>query len=375
MRGKRVLGLLLLCIFCSSCVLDSGNVSLDTEGTEHSITQIEDVVYSMHREAGEGRFFDVEIHYPQLADGTEEKKAAVNERLKDAAFAIYGANAETEIEALNAEFEKMDRNESLNVTYELLEVNEEAISVVYSVDSFDGSRPYMQQYMVTVDRQKGQYLYFDDVEVALGEKFPDIPKAYYKVLKQYEDILKEKNLNINDCMEKFYVGGEWEYVDMELYVAGWDDGIYYSLYDLTGDGFPELLMGWMDSVETVYWPYVMYTVGDGETIEKYTFGAMPTVVCDNGAIITYGHVEYVMIMQFQVDTGQWRYVDVWSEDNVNVWSEERPEDIKRYYSSEFEGEYTLEKGEQKEEISQMDYNRIIDQYKTTPVMLEWALFH
>ena len=271
MRGKRLLGLLLLCIFCSSCVLDSGNVSLDTEGTEHSITQIEDVVYSMHREAREGTIFDV--------------------------------------------------------------------------------------------------------EVALGEKFPDIPKAYYKVLKQYEDILKEKNLNINDCMEKFYVGGEWEYVDMELYVAGWDDGIYYSLYDLTGDGFPELLMGWMDSVETVYWPYVMYTVGDGETIEKYTFGAMPTVVCDNGAIITYGHVEYVMIMQFQVDTGQWRYVDVWSEDNVNVWSEERPEDIKRYYSSEFEGEYTLEKGEQKEEISQMDYNRIIDQYKTTPVMLEWALFH
>lgn len=293
MRGKRLLGLLLLCIFCSSCALDSGNVSLDTEGTEHSIA---------------------------------------------------------ETEALNAEFEKMDRNKSLNVAYELR----------FYEDFVRGEITDTEKKLVEDD---------------LGEKFPDIPREYYKVLEQYEDILKEEYLNLNDCMEKFYVGGEWEYVNMELYVAGWDDGIYYSLYDLTGDGFPELLMGWMDSVETVYWPYVMYTVGDGETIENYTFGAMPTVVCDNGAIITYGHVEYVMIMQFQADTGQWRYVDVWSEDNVNVWSEERPKDTKRYYSREFEGEYTLEKGEQKEEISQMDYNRIIDQYKTTSVMLEWALFH
>ena len=30
---------------------------------------------------GEGTFFDVEIHYPQLADGTEEKKAVYRTKI------------------------------------------------------------------------------------------------------------------------------------------------------------------------------------------------------------------------------------------------------------------------------------------------------
>lgn len=70
------------------------------------------------------------------------------------------------------------------------------------------------------------------------------PEPYGKVFVQYKSILEEADdLNVNSVMEKFYEGGEWEYVDIELYLAGRREGIWYSLCDLTNDGFPELILG------------------------------------------------------------------------------------------------------------------------------------
>ena len=111
-------------------------------------------------------------------------------------------------------------------------------------------------------------------------------ELYEKVFVQYKSILKEvDDLDVNSVMEKFYEGGEWEYVDIELYLAGRREGIWYSLCDLTNDGFPELILGaWNSGIGAkgqwengFYNPYAMYYYDKEKDIIIYrSFGGFTT---------------------------------------------------------------------------------------------------
>lgn len=198
-------------------------------------------------------------------------------------------------------------------------------------------------------------------KTSLTERFPDVPEVYHKVLIQYEQILNEKkDLNLNDCMEKFYVGGEWEDVDMQLYLDARDDDIYYSLSDLTDDGLPEFIMGAWDAWQDDINPYIIYYVREGAGVESLSFGGFPTQFYEGGIILSTGSGVSAprMIEQFQADTGQWKLVAYVGEEWVN---------------GEFSGYY---KGnDDREKISEEEYNRIIEQYITIPMELEWYPYY
>ncbi|MCM1540171.1 MAG: hypothetical protein NC121_02800 [Blautia sp.] len=193
-------------------------------------------------------------------------------------------------------------------------------------------------------------------------------ELYGRVLVQYESILKEvDDLDVNSAMEKFYEGGEWEYVDIELYMVGRREGIWYSLCDLTNDGLPELILGaWdMGIWENGQWengfynPYAMYYYNrEKDTIDYYSYGGFPTTFYEGGVTLSIGAGmnELMMFSQFQEDTMQW----------------EREEEVgKRWENGEFIGYYRDDCD--REMISAEEYYRIINQYVTTPIELNWYL--
>lgn len=88
-----------------------------------------------------------------------------------------------------------------------------------------------------------------------------VPEVYREVLKQYREMIQANitDINSDSVREKLKIGGEWEYVWDELYAAGAPDRICYSLSDLTGDGFPEMIMGTYHPYAIPLIPYVPYT--------------------------------------------------------------------------------------------------------------------
>jgi hypothetical protein len=91
----------------------------------------------------------------------------------------------------------------------------------------------------------------------------DMPQPYLEVLNQYEQFMNANNRNLNDesVQEKIW-GGEWKYLYDELCASliSWEssteDIFYYALKDLTGDGFPELIIAYKDI------PYIIYTYSE-----------------------------------------------------------------------------------------------------------------
>lgn len=193
-------------------------------------------------------------------------------------------------------------------------------------------------------------------------------ELYEKVFVQYKSILKEADdLDVNSVMEKFYEGGEWEYVDIELYLAGRREGIWYSLCDLTNDGFPELILGvWNGGIGTegqrengFYNPYAMYYYDKEKNIIIYrSFEGFPTAFYEGGVDLSVGSGvnELMMFSQFQEDTMQW-------EEVATVGS--------KWENGELIGYYKLGDDYQEIIISEEEYHHIITQYATTPIELDW----
>ncbi len=194
------------------------------------------------------------------------------------------------------------------------------------------------------------------------------PEPYGKVFVQYKSILEEADdLNVNSVMEKFYEGGEWEYVDIELYLAGRREGIWYSLCDLTNDGFPELILGVRNSgtgaigqrENGFYNPFAMYFYDKEKDVITYrSFGGVPTTFYEGGVDLSVGSgvTELMMFSQFQEDTMQWEGV-------VEVGL--------KWENGELIGYYKLDDDDQEIMISEEEYHHIITQYATTPIELDW----
>ena len=74
----------------------------------------------------------------------------------------------------------------------------------------------------------------DKVE-AQGENW-DRTEEYRAVIEEYELMLKSEN--------EGFIPNKWEYIYNALFYIGKRDGIlYYALADLSGDGYPELIIG------------------------------------------------------------------------------------------------------------------------------------
>lgn len=118
-------------------------------------------IYSLER--NEGLTFHVNINFPQLKNTKNVNASNVNELLKNAAFSIWGKNADAATALLEEEMEDLDCFESFEVDYEILWLDERCISVVYVITSYTGGPSYTHHYMTTVDISAGKYIELNEI--------------------------------------------------------------------------------------------------------------------------------------------------------------------------------------------------------------------
>lgn len=149
--------------------------------------------------------------------------------------------------------------------------------------------------------------------------------------------------------------------------ANEEDVVRYSLKDLTGDGFPELIMGYYSDYSGETTPGVVYYYSETEGIKKEHLSDYYTMTLYEGGIIEYisGGVNYmVTYLQFQQDIEEWIVIDEFSVETI------------------IDGEYVQgganyyrrgnEEGITGEPILEEEYNRIIARYTQKQVQLEWT---
>lgn len=129
--------------------------------------QVRNDVYSVEREKNEGVWeaYNVTINYPQF-DSTEEAGIdidRVNALIKDAAFSMYGKTSADAITVLEEELRDSHSYEESFIDYDILQLDQEYISMVFTIDYCVGGPSYMQQYPVTIDIKKGEYIYLNDL--------------------------------------------------------------------------------------------------------------------------------------------------------------------------------------------------------------------
>ena len=210
---------------------------------------------------------------------------------------------------------------------------------------------------------------FDEWKKAAMEEFenreyPDVPEVFWKVLRQYEQLIGfTVDQDWDSSWDELYCG-DWKYVDVYLYGDGRDSNIYYSLYDLTGDGFPEMIMGKKSVYHETWYAYLIYYY-DGEDVRLDCHGGGRYLL----TFYTNGYVElldslFIAYYQFEEEDQEWRRI------------------IKIDYERNKDGEFEYLKNDTDaknpdpslfEEISEEEYRQIIEQYTATPIELEWTM--
>ena len=198
------------------------------------------------------------------------------------------------------------------------------------------------------------------VKELVNKKYPDVPEPFDDVIRQYEQIiLVTEGLTWEEAWLEFE-NDDWKYVYDPLYGAGRYDNIYYSFYDLTGDEFPEMIMG--KKFEGQFYPYLIYYY-DGDKVwmececERYSLAFY-----EDDIVEVVGPTN-IMYLQFKTDTETWERVE--------------------YLEIQYEGAGILDyiredmnndsKESVYENISEEEYQQIIEQYRTTPIELEWMV--
>ena len=198
------------------------------------------------------------------------------------------------------------------------------------------------------------------LEALADKEYPDVPEPYYNVLRQYEQIIMvTQGLDWDSAWNEFNYG-DWKYVYDLLYGAGRYDNIYYSLHDLTGDEFPEMIMG--SIFQGQFCPYIIYYY-DGDEVwgecpcERYdmTLYEEDIVEMVGPAVIFY--------LQYKPDTDKWECVE-------HLEIQHDGNEILGYIREDLSS--NLQESVY-EEISEEEYRQIIEQYRTTPINLEWTV--
>ncbi|MBD5393649.1 MAG: hypothetical protein HDR71_05145 [Lachnospiraceae bacterium] len=191
---------------------------------------------------------------------------------------------------------------------------------------------------------------------------PDMPQPYIEVLKQYEQFMNADvhDINDEDVLAKLW-GGEWKYLHNELcaHLTSYRDNhwpnnreINYTLADLTGDGFPEMIMALGNTPDVIYY----YSDANGIGMECLTsyFGM---TIYQNGIVeyVSAGMYSSTTYVQFQEDVDAWVVIDTIAVDLI--------EDA--YYGGNWVNGYL------DTEITKEEYLRIQEKYVTEPMEFEW----
>ena len=205
---------------------------------------------------------------------------------------------------------------------------------------------------------------------------PGMPEPFIEVLRQYEQFMNAdiQNLNDEDVREKIdSVDGKWRYLYDELcgswLAAAWrgeEDVIRYSLEDLTGDGYPELVMGYCRSSDDAVYPGVVYYYSQTDGIRMECLSSYYTMELYEDGVILYvsGGAAYTeTFIQFQEEAESWQQVACIAVD----WDYET-DSVKGYYwGDDVSGDLTGNRP-----MSAEEYQKIIAQYAAGPVELEWT---
>lgn len=205
---------------------------------------------------------------------------------------------------------------------------------------------------------------------------PGMPEPFIEVLRQYEQFMNAdiQNLNDEDVREKIdSVDGKWRYLYDELcgswLAAAWrgeEDVIRYSLEDLTGDGYPELVMGYCRSSDDAVYPEVVYYYSRTEGIRMECLSSYYTMELYEDGVILYvsGGAAYTeTFIQFQEEAECWQQVAC-----IAVDCDYETDSVRGYYwGDDVSGDLTGNRP-----MSAEEYQKIIAQYAAEPVALEWT---
>ena len=144
-----IVGILLISLIVFYTVLNS----MENKRT----LQVKNDVYSLGRERNETNIYNITINYPQLEDGIglNIDINKVNSLLKDAAFSVYAKTYVKAVAQLEEEVQDAHAYAGDVIDYDLLWLDNDYISLVFSIDSCVGGPSYMRQYPVTIDIEKG----------------------------------------------------------------------------------------------------------------------------------------------------------------------------------------------------------------------------
>ena len=205
---------------------------------------------------------------------------------------------------------------------------------------------------------------------------PGMPEPFIEVLRQYEQFMNADIQNLNDegVREKIdSVDGKWRYLYDELcgswLAAAWrgeEDVIRYSLENLTGDGYPELVMGYCRSSDDAVYPEVVYYYSRTEGIRMECLSSYYTMELYEDGVILYvsGGAAYTeTFIQFQEEAECWQQVAC-----IAVDCDYETDSVRGYYwGDDVSGDLTGNRP-----MSAEEYQKIIAQYAAEPVALEWT---
>lgn len=206
-------------------------------------------------------------------------------------------------------------------------------------------------------------------------KCPDLPQPYVEVLNHYEEFMNADNRDINDeSVQEKLRGGEWKDLCDEVCMplSSWKtekgDHFFYALKDLTGDGFPEMIIAYWSNIDYKYTPKVVYTYSEENGIVmEYTTSYFTMTIYDNNVIeyVSGGMYSSTTYLQFQEDAGCWVAVDTIADSGTWDSATNSMVDVE-YYGGEWD-----ERGLLDTQISEEEYQQIRQKYVTTPMTFEW----
>ena len=206
---------------------------------------------------------------------------------------------------------------------------------------------------------------------------PDMPEPFIEVLKQYEEFMNTdiQILNEDAWWDEFNtVDGErgdllWELCGnlMSLLKGSAEESdiesYRYSLTDLTGDGFPELIMGYYSDLFDEDYLYAVYYYSETEGIKMEYWSSYFSMSLYEDGIIEYisGGMDYTMrYYRFQEETESWEQAACIIVD----WEDDR----ETYYWGVNTADFS---DPDNKPMSEEEYNEIIEKYTAKPVELEW----
>lgn len=206
---------------------------------------------------------------------------------------------------------------------------------------------------------------------------PDMPDPFAEMLGQLEEVINlvVQDPSREDVWEKMGVfGSELKFMLEDAYNSWWMpiyDGeemdARYSLTDLTGDGFPELILGRYCDYDGSTSPKAVCYYNETDGIEMIHMSDYFSMALYEGGVIEYisaGRTRTETFYQFQEETESWQMA-VKVVVDWDPWTDS----LKGYYWGDNVKDLTDNRP-----MSEEEYQKIIAQYATEPMELEWTQF-